>query len=269
VPAARDLVVTRESLVNRASFAERHPYWFVAILELVIILVYLVAGTVAHFRGMGGLWLYGFANFALTVIGAAFLTRMRWWNRAGFRRLERTGDLRYYAIPLIPAVLNLVPGVEASSLVSVLGFLALALMVGFVEEVFFRGLMLQALRSKGIWKTAVITALVFGLTHLMNGLAGRDLLDLGTQVAYTLTIGFAFTAIVIRKGVIWPLVVSHATIDFVAFLRPVGYVATPEYMLVTSLVVTAIFLVYGLALMLGGKEPDGKAVRRVGKGSSA
>ena len=30
-------------------FAEHHPYWFVAILEIVVIVVYLTAGTIAHF----------------------------------------------------------------------------------------------------------------------------------------------------------------------------------------------------------------------------
>ena len=253
--------------MKSAPFVERHPYWFVAILELVIILVFLFAGTIAHFQGLDGLWLYGLANLALTAIAAGVLTRMRWWGKVGFRRTGKAGDLGYYAVPLIPAVLNLIPGVEIPSPISLLGFLTLSLMIGFVEEVFFRGLMVQALRSKGIWKVAAISSTLFGFTHLMNGLAGRDLLDVGTQLAYTLAIGFAFTAIVIRKGIIWPLVVSHALIDFVVFMRPSGYMASPEETIVTTIGVTAIFLVYGLVLMLGRKATGGEAVRPVAESS--
>ena len=40
----------------------------------------------------------------------------------------------------------------------------LFLMVGFVEEAIFRGLMLQALKARGLWQAAVVTALLFWLS---------------------------------------------------------------------------------------------------------
>jgi uncharacterized protein len=256
--------------VKNTPFSERHPYWFVAFLELAIILTYLVAGTIAHFQGReDGLWLYGLANVALIIIGAGFLTRMRWWGKVGFCRVKGIGNLRFYVVLLVPAVLNLIAGIEIPSPISFFGFLSLALMVGFAEEVFFRGLMLQALRPKGVWPTALITAALFGITHLMNGLAGRDLLELAAQVAYAVAVGFAFAAVVVRKGVIWPLVLVHALIDFVAFLRPSGFVATPEATIVNALEVTAIFLVYGLVLMFGGNGNDREIEQSAVRGSTS
>jgi hypothetical protein len=252
--------LVQENAMKSTPFAERHPLWFVAFLELAIVLTYLVAGTIAFLQGRDGLWLYSLANIAMTLIAAALLTRMRWWRTVGFRRAATAGDLKYYAVALIPAVVNLIPGIEFPGLLSLAGFLALALMIGFVEETFFRGLMLQPLLSKGVWSAAAITSILFSVTHLMNGLAGRDLFDLGAQVAYTLAIGFAFAAIVIRKGVIWPLVLAHALIDFVFFLHPAGSVISPEVAIVLTIVVTMVFIVYGLAMLLGAKQMGGDSV---------
>ncbi len=39
------------------SFAARHPYRFVAALQVLVLGVYLVAGTVAQLAGLPGLWL--------------------------------------------------------------------------------------------------------------------------------------------------------------------------------------------------------------------
>ena len=69
---------------DRSPFVARHPYWFVAALEVVVILVYLAAGTAAHFLGLSSLWVYGIANLGLTVIAAALLTIMGWWTTVGF-----------------------------------------------------------------------------------------------------------------------------------------------------------------------------------------
>lgn len=234
----------------RETLVDRHPYWFVAILELVVISVYLIAGSIAHVRDWTGLALYSAANVALMVIAALILTRMRWWGKVGFQPLPRLGDLRYYVITLVPAVLNLLPGVNFPGWLALGGFLAIALMVGFVEEVFFRGLMLHGLWQKGLPKAIAITTLLFGFTHLMNGLAGRGLVDLFTQLGYTLAIGFAFTMIVVRTRVIWPLIVVHALIDFIAFL-PSDYVVTDNEMIIRGVGITALFLIYGLWLYVG------------------
>jgi len=40
--------------------------------------IYLVAGTIAHFLNLSNLGLYGLANLGLTIIAAALLSRMGW-----------------------------------------------------------------------------------------------------------------------------------------------------------------------------------------------
>ncbi len=94
----------------------------------------------------------------------------------------------------------------------------LAGLIGFVEEVFFRGLILRAIAPRGLWKAAIISSIVFGLLHSLNPLAGANPLDTLLQLGYTLAIGFGFAAVALRTRVIWPLVLIHGLIDFASFL---------------------------------------------------
>lgn len=231
-------------------FAERRPYWFVAVMELVVVLVYLLAGTVAHFLHLSSLGLYGIAQVGLTIAAATLLVAMGWWRVVGFRRPHDWSDLRYFIVPFLPLVINLIPGVEVTSLSHLGVVLAITLMVGFVEEVFFRGLMLNALKARGSWRAAVITALLFGLTHAMNVLAGKGAIDAAAQIFYATAIGFAFAALVLKKGVIWPLVIAHFMIDFASFMQRPGFSIPPGWNVAITLGIGIVFMAYGLFVML-------------------
>jgi hypothetical protein len=53
----------KERDVKKQLFAERRPYLYVALIEVVMVLVYLLAGTIAHFLQLSNQGLYGLANF--------------------------------------------------------------------------------------------------------------------------------------------------------------------------------------------------------------
>lgn len=230
--------------------ADRHPYWFIAAIEFVVVFVYLVAGTVAHFAHLSNLGLYGTAQVGLLIVASTLLTAMGWWRAVGFRRPDDWSDLRYFIIPLLPLAINLIPGLEVTSLRHLAVVLAIALMVGFVEEVFFRGLMLNALKARGLWRAVIITSLLFGLTHAMNMLAGKSVIDDVSQIFYATAIGFAYAALVLKKGIVWPLVLAHFLIDFTNFIQRPGFVYSPGWALAITLGIGFIFTGYGVFVML-------------------
>jgi membrane protease YdiL (CAAX protease family) len=241
-------------------FAERHPYWFVAVMELIVVFVYLLAGTVAHFLRLSNLGLYGIAQVGLTIAAASILVAMGWWWVVGFRRPHDWSDLRYFIVPFLPLVINLIPGVEVTSLRHLGVVLAITLMVGFVEEVFFRGLMLNALKARGLWRAAVITALLFGLTHAMNVLAGKSVSDDIAQIFYATAIGFAFAALALKKDILWPLVIAHFLTDFANLIQRPGFTYPPGWTLAITLGIGIVFTAYGVFVMLRVSEaPRGEA----------
>ena len=236
--------------MNRPLFAERHPYWCVAIVEVVVLFVYLLAGTLAHFMQLSNLGLYGLANFGLTVIAALLITVMGWWKVVGFRSPDKPSDLLYFIVPFFPIVINLIPGVEVTSLLLLTEILSITLMVGFAEETIFRGLMLNALKAHGFWRAAIITSLLFGLTHAMNVLTGKSIAEDAAQVFYAVAIGFAFAALVLKKGILWPLVLAHFLINFTSFIQTPGFTFPPFWELIIVVGLAVIFTAYGLFVML-------------------
>ena len=132
------------------------------------------------------------------------------------------------------------------------GLILLALMIGFVEESVFRGLMLTALRERGEWRAIIVTAVLFGATHLANVLAGANLLETASQIAYAVAFGVAFAALVLRKGIIWPLVLAHAAIDAASFLQEPGFTFTTTWRLIVNLGAVAVFTAYGVLVMRRG-----------------
>lgn len=244
----------------RGTFPERRPYLFVLLLELLVVAVFLLAGTLDHVLQLGGgLRMYALANAILTVAVALLITRLRWWGRVGFRPAGRRQLL--WVLPMaVPVLLNAYPGLDPGGPVAVAGFLGLALLVGFVEEAVFRGLMLRTLERLGVGRAVAITTVLFSVTHLMNVMAGESTFQAVLQLAYTAAIGFAFTAYALRAGTIWPLIVVHALIDFVAFLQDATIPVPPVVEITVAVVVTAGFTAYG-AWLLTRPSPVSAAAR--------
>jgi membrane protease YdiL (CAAX protease family) len=233
--------------MNRPRFAERHPYWFVAILEIIVIAVYLMAGTIAHIAHLSNQAITGIANSTLSVLAVSALSVLGWWRVVGFTRPAQPRDLGFFLLPLLPVLINLAMGLNIPSLVLVTELLAIAFLIGFAEEAIFRGLMLNALKARGLWQAAIITSLLFGLSHSLNLLSGKSGADILIQICYALAIGFAFAALVLKKGILWPLVIAHALIDFTSFI---GKATVPSvWNVVAGLAITFMFMSYGLYLM--------------------
>jgi membrane protease YdiL (CAAX protease family) len=228
-------------------FVERHPYWFVVILEIIVIAVYLMAGTIASVAQLSNQALTGIANSALSVLVIGALSALGWWRAVGFKRPAHPRDLFFFLPLLLPVLINLAVGLNVPGLLLFTQLLALAFLIGFAEEAIFRGLMLNALKARGLWQAAIITALLFGLSHSLNLLSGKSGAEILIQVSYALAVGFAFAAVVLKKGVLWPLVVAHALIDFTSFI---GKDAIPAvWNTVAGIGLTFLFMSYGLYLM--------------------
>lgn len=237
--------------MTRLPLAERHPLWFVTLLELAVTLVFVLTGTIAHFAELPGEFVSVVANVVLGVLAVRLLSRLGWWRTAGFRQAMRSRDLLWFLPLLLPAFFSLAAGLEFGGLALTLGLLVTALLIGFTEETIFRGLMLTALKARGPWTAAIITSVLFGLSHSLNLLSGKSGAEILIQVAYALAVGFAFAAIVFKTGLIWPLVVVHALIDFTSFLGKQGTLSAWEA--AAGIGITFAFMSYGLFLMLHGR----------------
>ena len=84
--------------------------------------------------------------------------------------------------------------------------------VGFLEEVIFRGLLFRAMEKNNQKTAIVVSALTFGLGHIVNLFngSGRDLASGVFQAVFAVMVGFVLVLIFIRGGSLIPCIVFHS-----------------------------------------------------------
>ncbi|MFB2580468.1 lysostaphin resistance A-like protein [Herbiconiux sp. P15] len=194
------------------------------------------------------------AETTLAVVAIGLLTAHRWWRYVGFRGPDRVGDFRLYwllLIPLIPAAVAALASSTGTRPSQLVYLLVLASLIGFVEEVFFRGLILRALVPSGLWRAAIFSSTLFGAMHLLNLLFGAEPTATLLQAVYATTLGFGFAAVTLRTGMLWPVIVIHASIDFAGFVAADSTTAQRVGAgdLLVYVLYATLFSTYGIVLM--------------------
>lgn len=106
------------------------------------------------------------------------------------------------------------PGLERVTWNSVLGT---SLLIGFIEEIPYRGFMLQKFAEPlGFWLASVVTSLLFVLVHVPGWMA---LHMLRADTAVTIFIFGVVMAIVFRYSQsLWAPIITHSTNDCLSFV---------------------------------------------------
>ena len=160
------------------------------------------------------------------IIGlTAIVAILIWWRPVGFRRWEK-GSLKFTLPPLLyslaiisfAGVMSLKGGVPswlgAGSLSSFLVIVLVTLMVGYTEELMFRGILFHGAtaRFRYIWGT-IISSLLFGLLHFENLLGGQPLGATVDQVIHAGADGFMYASLRLITGSLWPVMILHGIWD--------------------------------------------------------
>jgi membrane protease YdiL (CAAX protease family) len=144
------------------------------------------------------------------------------------------------------------------------------LAIGFAEEVIARGVVLNLLLRKwghdrqGIYLAVIVSALLFGISHLFNLFTGHlpERANL-TQIGYSIAFGVAFAACFLRNNTIWPVIIMHTALDFPGGLRHISVAGSDQIpaanntleAALLSLMISVLLRLYGL-FILRKVEPD-------------
>jgi membrane protease YdiL (CAAX protease family) len=189
------------------------------------------AGTLVAIRGIvaagGSTWWQYLMPFALVLVPGIFialvLTRLHWWRRVGFTPI-REWRAPHLLVPLLLILALPIVGLSARGVMATTG-LVLSLQVGFLlidifmEEVTYRGVILEALAGFSSSSRVTLAAVLFGLSHLDNlFLPGADELGVAYQIFEAALVGILFGAVRLRMNAIWPVMIVHATYDLMLVL---------------------------------------------------
>jgi membrane protease YdiL (CAAX protease family) len=189
------------------------------------------AGTLVAIRGIvaagGSSWWQYLIPFALVLVPGIFiavvLTRLHWWRRVGFTPI-REWCAPHLVMPLLLILVLPIVGLSARGVMATT-VLVLTLQVGFLlidifmEEVTYRGVILEALAGLSSASRVTLSAMLFGLSHLDNlFLPGADELGVAYQIFEAALVGILFGAVRLRMNTIWPVMIVHAGYDLMLVL---------------------------------------------------
>lgn len=189
---------------------EKSEIWF-AVVWIVIYVV--LTGTL---RGTFGddspLPLLGV--LLLSAVLTVFIRRNGLSEKYGFKAVGNYKAFLYFFPFIILATVNFWPGfsVHYSMPGQLFAVLTMAL-VGYMEELLFRGLLFRAMEKDNVRSAIIVSAVTFGAGHIVNLLTGQGTADTVLQIAYAVAIGFSFVMVFYKSGSIIPCILTHSLID--------------------------------------------------------
>lgn len=193
---------------------------------------------------LGGRWQAGAAHASLqalvtqnllwgVLVAAAFMAVVAWrtggWRRVGFQAPQPVRALWLLWLPglyeLGMFAFGLGQGLPPAPVLALV--LVNTLLVGFSEELAFRGVAWGAVRQAlPFWGGFFLVGLLFGSVHVFNGLITGEWADAANQALNAFMSGALFLALRIRLRSIVPVMVLHGLWDCALFL--IGTVAAAD-----------------------------------------
>lgn len=189
---------------------EKHEMLFC----MLLIGVYLIVNS-ACIRFFGDTSWVGFvANTLLSacVIGLTVaLKRTAYYGLTSLKNAKRY----LYFIPLLAiASVNLWNGVNTEHTASEIVFHILTMVnIGFLEEIIFRGFLFKMMAKDHIKSAMLVSAVTFGMGHIINLLNGAEWLPTVLQIGYATAIGYLFVVIFHTSGSLIPCIVTHVLVN--------------------------------------------------------
>lgn len=127
------------------------------------------------------------------------------------------------------------------------------ILVGYVEEMIFRGLLFKAIERDSAKKAIIISALTFGIGHIVNLFTGQATLDTFLQMAYAIAIGFAFVMMFYKSGSLIPCIITHSVVNALSKFSNENYGGTNADLWNYIASIFTILVAGGYAIYLGTK----------------
>lgn len=221
---------------------EKNELWF----ALLWIFVYCIVSIPV--RGALGDESIGMTVGLLVIAGGifAFVKRYHLEEKYGLVKWKgKAGDYLFFIPMLILMTGNLWGGfaLSYSGMVQVFAVVSM-LLIGFIEEMMFRGFLFRALLKKDPAPVAVtISAVTFGIGHIVNLLAGQANLETVIQVLFAVAWGFIFTMVFYKSGSLWVCIIVHGMVD--VFSKFAAHENNMEFVYVgATIVIAVIYCIY-------------------------
>ena len=107
---------------------------------------------------------------------------------------------------------NLYLGIALNyTLIETIFYILSMFLVGFLEELIFRGLLFNTLKRDSLKTAIIVSSITFGIGHIVNLFTGSsDIILTLLQIIYATSAGFMFVMIYYKTNSIIPCIVFHS-----------------------------------------------------------
>ena len=191
---------------------KKSEIWFAVAWIIAYCVLMSVGDMLSDYFGMQkSITLIVAVILSLTLI--VFLTKSGLTKEYGFNKPTASMRSMFYYLPIIIMLTaNLWFGVKINfTLLETILYVFTMLLVGFLEEVIFRGLLFNAIKKSNVTVAIIVSSVTFGIGHIINLIngSGAELIPNILQIIYATAVGFAFVMIYLKSNSLWVCIISH------------------------------------------------------------
>lgn len=191
-------------------FFEKHETVFC----ILLIITYIVSNSVCiQIFGQTG-YVSVIVNTVLSVFLIGIMVILKRISYYGLTKIKDAKKYLYF-LPLVFIVsVNLWNGFNINNSKSEIVFHILTMLnIGFIEEIIFRGFLFKMMAKNNVKSAIIVSAITFGIGHVINLLNGADLIPTIMQICYATSIGYLFVIIFHKSKSLVPCIVTHALVN--------------------------------------------------------
>ena len=199
---------------------------FLGIMDLLAALLSNVAVLPGYGNSMVSEFAAGcVAFFVLLLFGYAGILKEK--GKGFIKGLYIGGFMTGYCLLEVVAqiyVQVMQPDRQVVSIIEIFYFVATMFLIGWTEELIFRGVILNLFLDRfsktkgGILSAVILSGCIFGAVHLTNVFQGVTIQSAAVQAVTAGLLGVLLGAIYARSRNIWTVILFHAVVDFASLM---------------------------------------------------
>lgn len=193
---------------------------------------------------------FGVTNYKSMLINIAFslfliilIIKLKRVEYYGLTKVKEPKKYLYFIPLVVISTINIWNGFNINNSVKEIIFNIITMInVGFIEEIIFRGFLFKMMEKENTKKAIIVSAITFGIGHIVNLLNGADVIPTIIQICYAISLGYLFVIIFYKSKSLVPCIITHAVINSLAIFN----VESSMSLYISSLILTVIPLGYAI-----------------------
>lgn len=181
---------------------------------ILLIVLYVVTNSFCV-QNFGEISFISFAvNTILSVCLLAIIFALKRTAYYGLTKIKNAKQYLYFAPLVLILTVNLWNGINIRNSPSEIVLHILTMInIGFIEEIIFRGFLFKMMAKNNVKTAMIVSALTFGIGHIVNLLNGAELIPTLLQICYAVSIGYLFVVIFHKSKSLIPCIITHSLMN--------------------------------------------------------